>query len=407
MTQIELLELIANSENSGIEFKRDDVRPEQIAREIIAMANLKGGRVLLGVEDDGTITGLTRVDCERWVMDTVFHRYVDPPLIPYYEEIQTDRGRVAVITVSEGTTKPYAVIQNDRPDIYIRTGSTNQLATREQIIRMVQDSGLFHSETLPVSGAGIAQLNAAIFADYYKKYYDEIIDIGNEDQLIEKLLQIDLIVKTEHTGYVSTIAGQILLGTNPGRFLPQAGFRIIHYRQDQPSVDTISDETINGQVAELRNENNDKIIPGLPSTVMDYLQQKFSQEQIATDNVTRERIWSYPPEVLRELIVNAIVHRDYTKANQNRIEIYNNRLEITSFGSLPNTLTIEKIKAGQQYPRNPIIIRIAKDYGFIDDRGLGIRRRVLPTLHQMGFPEPAFESTEDYFKIVIHKRQGK
>src|SRR5580698_8380947 len=114
MTQVELLEIIANKENSGVEFKRDDVRPEQIAREIIAMANLKGGRVLLGVEDDGTISGLTRADCERWIMDTVFRRYMEPPLIPYYEEVQTDRGRVAVITVSEGTIKPYAVIQNDR-----------------------------------------------------------------------------------------------------------------------------------------------------------------------------------------------------------------------------------------------------------------------------------------------------
>jgi ATP-dependent DNA helicase RecG len=403
MTQIELLELIANRENSGVEFKRDDVRPEQIAREIIAMANLKGGRVLLGVEDDGSISGLTRGDCERWVMDTVFHRYIDPPIIPYYEEIQTDQGRVAVITVSEGTTKPYAVIQNDRPDIYIRTGSTNQLATREQIIRMAQDSGLFHSETLPVSGAAITLLNAALFADYYRKYYDEQVDITNEEQLIEKLLRLDLIVKTEHAGYVTTIAGQILFGNNPGRFLPQTGFRIIHYRTDQPTIDTISDEVINAQVAELRNENGDKLIPGLPNIIMDYLQQKLSQEHIGPDNVTRERVWSYPHEVLRELVVNAIVHRDYTKANQNKIEIFNNRLEITSFGSLPNTLTIEKIKAGQQYPRNPIIIRVAKDYGFIDDRGLGIRRRVLPTLHQMGFPEPTFEPTEDYLKVIIHQ----
>ena len=71
MLRAELLEIIANGENSGVEFKRDDIRAEQLAREIVAMANLRGGMVLLGVEDDGTISGIQRDDLETWVMDTV------------------------------------------------------------------------------------------------------------------------------------------------------------------------------------------------------------------------------------------------------------------------------------------------------------------------------------------------
>jgi ATP-dependent DNA helicase RecG len=72
MTKSELLELIANQENSGVEFKSDDLRPERLAREIVALANFQGGRILLGVEDDGTITGIQRNDLEHWVMDAVF-----------------------------------------------------------------------------------------------------------------------------------------------------------------------------------------------------------------------------------------------------------------------------------------------------------------------------------------------
>lgn len=64
MLKSELLELIANGENSGVEFKRDDIRPEQLAREIVALANFQGGRVLLGVEDDGGISGIQREDLE-------------------------------------------------------------------------------------------------------------------------------------------------------------------------------------------------------------------------------------------------------------------------------------------------------------------------------------------------------
>ena len=75
MLKRDLLEIIANGENSGVEFKRDDPGPDQaekLARELVAMANFRGGRLLIGVEDDGTISGIRRADLENWLMDTVF-----------------------------------------------------------------------------------------------------------------------------------------------------------------------------------------------------------------------------------------------------------------------------------------------------------------------------------------------
>ena len=90
MTPDELRQLILQGENSGVEFKRDDLRPEQLAREVVALANFQGGRVLIGVEDDGRISGIQRKDLERWVMDAVFGRLVHPQLLPYYEEVPHD-----------------------------------------------------------------------------------------------------------------------------------------------------------------------------------------------------------------------------------------------------------------------------------------------------------------------------
>lgn len=89
MLKFELLELIANGKNSGVEFKRDDLRPEQVAKEIVALANFQGGKVLLGVENDGTISDIQRLD----LMDTVFCRYVHPLILPFYEELTIDDGR--------------------------------------------------------------------------------------------------------------------------------------------------------------------------------------------------------------------------------------------------------------------------------------------------------------------------
>ena len=157
MTKSELLDLIANGENSGVEFKRDDVRAEQLAKEIVALANFQGGRILLGVEDDGTITGIQRVDLERWVMDTVFGRTVHPMILPFYEEIQVDdQHRVAVVSIIQGTAKPYVVRHRGHEDIYIRVGSTSQLATREQQARLFAMGGMLHTEFLPYPAACFA-----------------------------------------------------------------------------------------------------------------------------------------------------------------------------------------------------------------------------------------------------------
>lgn len=167
MLKAELLEIVRSGENSGVEFKRDDVRPEQLAKEIVALANFQGGRVLLGVEDDGRISGIHRPDLETWVMDTVFGRYVHPMILPFYEEVEVEAGkRVAVITVSMGVAKPYVVRHGDREEIFIRMGSTSRHATREQQARLFQSGGLLHAEALPVSGTALADLDLGRLTDY-------------------------------------------------------------------------------------------------------------------------------------------------------------------------------------------------------------------------------------------------
>jgi len=115
MNKTELLEIIRNGENSGTEFKRDDVRPESLAKEITALANLEGGHILLGVEDDGTVTGLTRSDIEEWVMN-VCSDNIQPPIIPYFEVVLwEDDKKIAVITIPEDSPdKPYKARQGSR-----------------------------------------------------------------------------------------------------------------------------------------------------------------------------------------------------------------------------------------------------------------------------------------------------
>jgi len=105
VTKSELIELIQNGENSGVEFKRDTIDNRSLARELVAFANFDGGRVLLGVDDDATIRGVTRPDLEEWVM-TACRDKIRPEIIPYFEMIRdVEPGRhVAVVQVDAGWT---------------------------------------------------------------------------------------------------------------------------------------------------------------------------------------------------------------------------------------------------------------------------------------------------------------
>lgn len=114
MKRAELIEIIGNGENSGVEFKLDGIRSEQLAKEVVALANVIGGRILIGIAHVGTIHGTKRENLETWVMDTVFACYVHPMILPFYEEVQLYGGKqVAVISFSEGISKPYVVRSKD------------------------------------------------------------------------------------------------------------------------------------------------------------------------------------------------------------------------------------------------------------------------------------------------------
>lgn len=405
MLRAELLEIIAHGESSGVEFERDDIRPEQLARECIAFANGQGGRVLLGVEDDGTLSGLTRPNCQEWVMDTVFGRYIHPTLIPFYEEIAlADGKKVAIVTVSTGASKPYVLRGNDREEIYIRIGNTTQRAGREQQVRLFETGGMLHVGTLPVSGTSLSDLDERRLLQYFSEVvgYDEIPQ--SPDAWEPALQNLDLLTKNEVAGMVCTIAGLLLFGRSPRRKFPYAGIRVLVFPGPEKDYHALKDELHADPLTRLWKENRKKEIleEDLASRVLGRIQDYISEEKL-TDGVHRERIWDYPPEAIRELLVNALIHRDYTRQVDIEVSIYSNRMEIISPGALPNGLTLEKVRSGQRIQRNPILVEILRDYGLTESRGMGIRRKVIPLMREHNGREPEFEATEDYVKATLRK----
>lgn len=404
MRKQELLEVIANGENSGVEFKRDDIRPEQLARKVVAMANFRGGMLLLGVADDGSIPGIRRKDLEEWVMN-VFQAKIHPMILPFYEEINLDEGiRVAVVTIPMGISKPYVVRHEGKEDIYIRVGSTSRLATREQQMRLFELGGILHTEVLPVPKTDLSCLDEARLLNYMRDILQDLDVPQTSEQWCTRLLGLGLLTETS-VGICCTIAGLVLFGKNPRRYLKQSGLRVMVFNGLDKSYEAALDELLDGPlVGRWDFSSGDKalldagIVEKFVSAMTPFISR---QADTINDELRRPRSWLYPLEAVRELLLNALAHRDWTRFVEIEVSAYFDRLEIISPGALSNSMTIEKMKAGQRLPRNMIIMEVLRDYGYVDARGMGIRSKVIPLAKTHLGKEPLFVATDDYLKATL------
>ena len=411
MLKAELLEMIANGENSGVEFKRDDIRPEQLAKEIVACANVQGGRIILGVDDNGQITGLQHVDAQEWVLN-IFRDKVHPQIIPFYEEIRLEPDRkVGVITLSPGIAKPYVVRHNNREDVYIRMGDRSELATREQQLRLFQSGGFLHAELLPVTGTSVADLDLDRLDYYLKEIIRDPEVPGTTSEWSERLLGLGLLAADGLGNTVCSVAGLICFGVKPRRFLRQAGLRVMAFSGEDKAyralLDVVLDAPLVGRwkvVAGQKQLVDKGLIEDFAAAIEPFI---FEEAAEIDQNMRREKIWFYPWEAVRETVINALAHRDWTRFVDIEVTNYSDRLEVVSPGRLQNSMTVGKMIAGQRSPRNLLIMEILRDYGYVDARGMGVRTKVIPLMRQLNQTEPVFEATEDYLKTVLPRKKSR
>ncbi|MCY4187510.1 MAG: putative DNA binding domain-containing protein [Bryobacterales bacterium] len=409
MTKTDLLELIANGENSGVEFKRDDVGPEKLAKEIVALANFQGGRILLGVEDDGEITGIQRLDLEQWLMTTVFGQTVHPTILPFYEEVQMgNQLRVGVVTISQGVMKPYVVRRRGREDVYIRVGSTSRLASREQQARLYSIGGTIHTELLPVSGSSFSDLSLDRLSHYLANIVGDSELPATKEQWEMRLCGLGFMVAGPHSVPLCTIAGLVLFGRAPRRLLRHCGIRWMSFDGTDKDYQAQDDRLMDGPLVALRRTssagNMELEENGLIENLIDAMRPFLSEENIEFDtSICRELRWHYPVAALREAIVNALAHRDWTRREETEVVRYSNRLEVLSPGALQNSMTVEKMVAGQRSARNTLIVDVLRDYGYVESIGMGVRRKIIPLLRDQNGTEPEFIATEDYLNLVMYQ----
>lgn len=409
MLKSELLEIIANGENSGIEFKRDDIRPEQLAKEIVALANFQGGRILLGVEDDGTVSGLQQPNTQEWVLN-VFRDKVFPQIIPFYEELKiAEQQRIAVITIAPGISKPYMLKHNNREEVYIRMGDRSELASREQQLRLFESGGLLHVEVLPVAGTSLANLDLERLNYYLAGIIRDPEVPVTEAEWIKRLQGLGLMAKDGLGNVVCSVAGLVCFGIYPRRFLRQAGLRVMAFngmdKEYKAELDVVLDAPLVGRwrLDEDGKKQllDDGLVEKFSATIMPFITEEASE---INEQMRREKSWEYPWGAVRETVINALVHRDWTRSVDIEVTCYANRLEVISPGKMQNSMTVEKMIAGQRSPRNPLIMEILRDYEYVDSRGMGVRTKIIPLMRQHNHSDPVFEHTEDFLKTTLYRK---
>jgi len=404
MNTAELAELIRNGEDSGLEFKRDDIQNHDLAKELVAFLNLDGGTILLGVEDDGKISGTTRENLDEWVAE-LCRTKIEPPVIPSLSWARNvEPGKhVLAVRVTLGPDKPYARIHNGRRTYFVRVSNTCREASREELERMFQASGRLHYGLKPVSGAALEALDSRRLRDYFGRVLGGAVP-ADEDGGGWHALLCNLDLMTVSAGQtVATIDSMLLFGTNPKRFVPQSGIRAVCYPGTGQDYATRSDENLKGPMLPLGGADGSIVEAGLVEQAWDFVRRNTVPSAHLEGGRRIDR-WEYPEAVIREAMVNALVHRDYSIAGTDiLLAIYADRLEIQSPGRLPNTVTLEGMRSGMRYARNQTLVNVMRDYRYVDARGMGVRTKIIPGMRDHNGTEPELISEESRFTVRLWK----
>lgn len=355
MEAIELIELIARGEDSRTQFKQTVTNPESVAGDLVAFSNSKGGRVIIGVNDQGTVVGLSPDDIRRinQLVSNTATNLVRPSINPTTENISVGGLLVMVVTVQEGISKPYA---DNNGVFWVKSGADKRRVTsREEVQRMLQSADLVHADELPVDGTTAADIDMDHFREFFDKQYGALDKAGIP---LGQLLN-NLGLAREST---LNLAGLMIFGQRPQRHRPAFVVKAVAFVGNDPAGDKYRDsQDIEGCLRDLHKET------------MSFLTRNLRRLQ-GDKGINTEGDLEVPVAALEELVVNMLLHRDYFISAPWRVMLFDNRIELISPGSLPNNLTVENIRNGVSVIRNPLIASFATKELPYRGIGTGIRR---------------------------------
>lgn len=388
MTEDTFKDLCLCGETTKVQFKEAFTSQKEIAKEMIAFANSKGGVILFGVEDkSGKLVGLSydEIQVISRELGNAANEQVRPTIYIDTEVVRMDEKHFLICSIEEGKNKPY---KNLNGEIWVKQGADKRRITENaEILSLFQDSGSYQPDAAGVNGTTFDDLDRYAIDDYLQKVYATTLDgFGGKAEQVLKNIHV-----LNHNS-VPTLAGYLFFGKHPEYNCPTCMVKAVSFfGNDLAGTQYRDTKEILGNMPQLY----DKSMAFLKANLHNVQEKGASFNTVGKLEIAEE--------VLEEVVQNALVHRDLLRSAPIRILIFDNRVEIISPGALAGGLTEEDIRNGKTYQRNPYMATFATNALHYKGIGSGIVRILAE------YPDIQLDNDDSAkeFKVTVWRAKSK
>jgi len=377
-------DLMMPSESEPVELKKSTAQLGRGLKAACAFSNHKGGTIYFGINDHGEIIGQDVSDATLKNISSKIRQKIKPEIIPEITIDEANNDKIIRVIVKEGNNKPYFL----DGVAYIRSGTENVVTPPDELRRLFLKTDTRHWGAEICEGATLDDVDEEKIKLFLIKAKGERnFDVEETISVSEALEKIGL----WEDKYKLTNSAILLFGRLPQRHFLQAEVRCARFKGTKP-LEFIDMKVFGGS-----------IIDQVDAAEAFILRHITRSAWIEPTKIERQERWKYPPDAVREAIVNAICHRDYESTANAQIRIFDDRIEIRGCGPLPQPLTIDDLKkAHNSVPRNPLIAKCFFLIKYIEQWGTGTNRMIDKCLDH-GLPEPIFEEISGDFVVTFRK----
>lgn len=364
----------ASKENQFFDRKSARIKPDDIVRHLVAFANASGGTLVIGIENDGRITGFRGNGAHQAdeFKTVAIKRLLETPITFQTSEIAVtnEKGEKDVVLVLEVAASHNKVIQSFDREVYLRQAGESVKLNYEQRTQLLYDKGQRYFEDEVVDRSSLDDVDEEVM-NLYREH------MGLPNKPVHEILEArGMLVDGK-----LTTAGILLFGNNPTKYLPQARLRFIRYEGMFAETGT--------RLNIVKEQTFDSAIPKVIVEARSFINTQLREFQYLNSEGIFERMPEYPEFAWFEGIVNALTHRNYSMNGEHiKFIMFDDRIEIYSPGLLPNIVTVENIMH-TRYSRNPKIARVLSEFGWVKEMNEGVKR-IYSEMQSMFLKDPIY-----------------
>ncbi|MCB1119694.1 MAG: putative DNA binding domain-containing protein [Chlamydiia bacterium] len=375
---MDIEKLLAQPESKTLEFKRDLSSSKPILKTIIAFANTSGGVLIIGKEPDGKVCGVSNIFEAEEKISSLIADSIRPGILPEIDIVTVEGKDLLMIRVSRWKGPFYLKKEGPKEGVYIRIGSTSRRAEAGLLAEMERDLNQIVFDEQPITEVGVEGIDQNAMKVSFKQKLTK-----------ENLRSLKIVVPYQNTE-VASVGGIILFGKENIRqnFFPNVKMSCARF-QDETKTQFIDRCEVVGSILKLLEE------------VPRFIRRNTRLASII-EGMKRKDIQEYPETAIREVLVNALVHADYSiKEKHFQLAIYSNRLEIINPGEFPLGFTMDDFKSGVSHIRNRTIVRVFKALEHVEEWGSGYRR-IVETCEKWGYPIPQWREVGNTMIVTFY-----